>query len=680
MSLQKKLTLITAIPLLIIFVLVLILTEKLVRDSLAEDAQLVALNMTDAAVAKTQTVVMELQTALTEMTANIAVLDDEYHTLEQIDRGVVLSLFRDLLVSRQIYSGSLYLVADAMEDGTPTVEYNIYLQENGQYAQVEMSDTERSAPWYQEAFVNRKQMMTEPYVFNSRTLEYINNPTVNDINAPGNMFVITLAAPILKKDGSIMGVCTLDMRVSRFHNLVKEVKPFGDGYGVLLTNKGTIMSSPREVDWNTNYGNITFMEDQDPKQIIATIQDGKTIATNWIDTRTGLDMWIVAMPMVLGDFPPLGAILTFPMESAYEEIGLPTMLLISRTILGILLLIIVLTTIVMKRSVINQLNHFMEAMRNLTEGDGDLTKHIDMNTGDEFEELAGYVNKFVTNIHDIISDVKSSAEEVASGNNQLAATMEELSTTFESQSEQVSSVAANMETISESSKIMVQSLGENVNKMNEASTSMASGSKQLQVAVGNMNDIKSKTISLNETVDNLAESSIKIGEILGVINDIADQTNLLALNAAIEAARAGDAGRGFAVVADEVRKLAERTQRSTSEISLIVGTLQKETANASSGMKEATASVNDGLSNVLKTDEVFKVVVGLVGEIDTTTQEVNGGIGDQSNMVESANDNTQAIASGIEESVHAVEEVTKTVSHLQQKAELLKGIVSKFKV
>ncbi|MDR2883811.1 MAG: methyl-accepting chemotaxis protein, partial [Deferribacteraceae bacterium] len=315
-----------------------------------------------------------------------------------------------------------------------------------------------------------------------------------------------------------------------------------------------------------------------------------------------------------------------------------------------------------------------------TEGDGDLTKSIHIKTGDEFEMLAGHLNVFVGNIRTIIKEIKGSAEEVASGNNQLAATMEELSTTFESQSVQVSEVANNMETINDTSKIMVESLGVNVTKMGDAKGSIESGGRQLRVAVDNMNIIKDKTKILGETVEHLAESSNKIGEILGVINDIADQTNLLALNAAIEAARAGDAGRGFAVVADEVRKLAERTQRSTSEISSIIGTLQKETSTASTDMKGTAVSVDEGLSNILKTDEIFKAIVHVVDEIDNTTQEVNGGISDQFNMVQTINDNTQGLASGIEESVHAVNEVNSTVAHLQQRAETMKNIVAKFKV
>jgi methyl-accepting chemotaxis protein len=258
--------------------------------------------------------------------------------------------------------------------------------------------------------------------------------------------------------------------------------------------------------------------------------------------------------------------------------------------------------------------------------------------------------------------------------------MEELSTTFSMQSEQIASVAGNMNTMSESSTDMVSSLSKNMDKMTEANTSIEAGNQQLKIVVSHMNSIKDKTTQLSNTINNLSESSGKIGEILGVINDIADQTNLLALNAAIEAARAGDAGRGFAVVADEVRKLAERTQKSTSEFAEIFNSLQSESDIASREMKGASESVGTGLDSITQTDVKFAEVVHSVKEINETTQNVNNGINDQFTMIQSINDNTQGLASGIEESVQVVSEVTMTVNHLQQRADTLKSIVAKFKI
>jgi methyl-accepting chemotaxis protein len=347
---------------------------------------------------------------------------------------------------------------------------------------------------------------------------------------------------------------------------------------------------------------------------------------------------------------------------------------------GIFIVLGAFVLIFINKQVIRKLVGFVNLVEGFTSGDGDLTKRIPVTSKDEIGELAGSFNVFVENVHTIISEVKLAADDVASGNNQLAATMEELSTTFSMQSEQISSVAENMNTMSTSATIMVHSLGENMDKMKEANGAITAGNKQLKEVVVQMNDIKDRTNQLSHTINSLNESSGKIGEILGVINDIADQTNLLALNAAIEAARAGDAGRGFAVVADEVRKLAERTQKSTSEIAQIITSLQNESSAASKEMTSANESVGIGLESIKTTDVKFEHVVGSVNDISNTTNEVNNGINDQFTMIQSINDNTQGLASGIEESVQVVSEVTLTVSHLQQRADTLKQIVAKFKV
>lgn len=332
------------------------------------------------------------------------------------------------------------------------------------------------------------------------------------------------------------------------------------------------------------------------------------------------------------------------------------------------------------KNIVKKLAAFVLMVGEFTQGDGDLTRRIPVTSSDEIGQLAKNVNSFVENVHKIITEVKFSADEVASGNSELAATMEELSTTFNLQSEQVSSVASNMDTINDSSHAIVSSLAKNINTVHEADESMGQGTSQLKILMNNMNDIKDKTTLLSDTVINLSETSASIGDILNVINDIADQTNLLALNAAIEAARAGDAGRGFAVVADEVRKLAERTQRSINEISVIISSLQEESASASTEMKGAVESVNKGMDSINITEDLFISVVNSAKQVGEVTISVNSSMNDQFSMVQEINDNTQGLASGIEESVQAIGEIAATVSHLQLRADTLKSIVAKFKI
>jgi methyl-accepting chemotaxis protein len=330
--------------------------------------------------------------------------------------------------------------------------------------------------------------------------------------------------------------------------------------------------------------------------------------------------------------------------------------------------------------VIPRLKTFVSTVKDFTTGEGDLTRRVPAESKDELSLLGHYLNIFVEHICEIISEVKRSAENVASGNAQLSATMEQLSSTFNLQSGQVAAVAENMSTISVSADGMLLNLSGNLEKIQEVDLSIADGNKELKSVVAQMSDIKERTNQLSKTIDSLNKSSGKIGDILEVINDIADQTNLLALNAAIEAARAGDAGRGFAVVADEVRKLAERTQKSTSEIAQIISSLQSKSATASKEMGSASESVVTGLAGIVKTDSKFTELIKAVQEVSRTTVGIDSGIREQTAMIQNVNDNTQGLASGIEESLQVVSEVSNTVSHLHTLTETLKQLVARFKI
>ncbi len=335
---------------------------------------------------------------------------------------------------------------------------------------------------------------------------------------------------------------------------------------------------------------------------------------------------------------------------------------------------------VLRAQVINKIKNLVKSFENFTSGDGDLTKRLDDKSTDEIGQLGGNVNVFVDNIQGIVKQVIASSDDVAAGNGELATTMEELSATFSSQSEQVSVVASNMESINDTSKHVVSTLSDNIAKMQKSNETMDEGSRKLDEVMGVMVSVKDQTKLLGATIATLTSTSERIGDIVEVINDITEQTNLLALNAAIEAARAGEAGRGFAVVADEVRKLAERTYRSTSEISAIISSLQENTSHASNEMNKTADKVDDSMKGVIDTSNIFKAVVSSVQDVSNSVQNVSTAVNNQFNMINVVTDNTQSIASGVEESVQVINEIAKTVTRLNNQAVSLKDTVMQFKV
>ena len=227
---------------------------------------------------------------------------------------------------------------------------------------------------------------------------------------------------------------------------------------------------------------------------------------------------------------------------------------VNRASIAVLVLIIlmivtaVFSLATLQKTVISPIIAFVRTAKNLTTGDKDLTIRLSAPTKDEIAELAKYFNTFIESVQEIVREVKEAASDVASGNNQLAATMEEFSQTFASQAEQVDNIVVDMNTIKSNSQHATDEMGVNLNKIDDTTQRTKAGQTKLNNIKDTMLEISNDTKQLSHTIDNLLESSTQIGEILTVINDIADQTNLLALNAAIEAARAGDAGRGFAVV------------------------------------------------------------------------------------------------------------------------------------
>lgn len=280
------------------------------------------------------------------------------------------------------------------------------------------------------------------------------------------------------------------------------------------------------------------------------------------------------------------------------------------------------------------------AIKDLTSGDGDLTKRLHHTEKNEIGELYEDLNKFIENIDTNLSNTLTHVSHNSDAVIPLISMVSDISISATSSNDvavQVSAAGAQMSaTISEIAESLIQSVA----RVEESLNIAHDGRTAIENANEASNEVGSIMSQLTTEITDLKEEAERIGNVVSVINDIADQTNLLALNAAIEAARAGEAGRGFAVVADEVRKLAEKTQSSTSEISGVIKKIQVDISSAVTSTASADASIqnqgrlfstaSDSFGNIVESvEEINSLMTGIsaaVEEQSATTSEISQSI------------------------------------------------------
>jgi len=363
----------------------------------------------------------------------------------------------------------------------------------------------------------------------------------------------------------------------------------------------------------------------------------------------------------------------------YETVHKST--LITSLLIGLIgLCIVISVSVVVLRGIMGPLAMQVSILKDMAQGEGDLTKRLDNNRKDEFGELGEWFNQFVEKLSRTIGQVADTSLQVASAANQLHSTAGQIATGAEEVASQTGTLATASEEMAATSGEIAQNCQLAAENAKRASESADSGRAIVSETIGGMTKIAAQVKQTAVTVESLGVRSEQIGTIVGTIEDIADQTNLLALNAAIEAARAGEQGRGFAVVADEVRALAERTTKATKEIGDMIKSIQHETKGAVSSMEEGVRQVEKGTDASVKSGSALKDILEQVNEVTMQINQIATAIEQQTATTSEITRNISEITDVVQESAKGAAETAAASAQLSQLAEGLQSVVREFKL
>jgi len=374
--------------------------------------------------------------------------------------------------------------------------------------------------------------------------------------------------------------------------------------------------------------------------------------------------WIIGTGIYVDD-------VTAHMRTIQTSIGL--------ALLAILVLCMLLAWLV-SATITRPVKAVVDAIKDIAEGESDLTKHLPVLGNNEIGELGSCFNAFIDKLHGIIGNVSASSIQVAIAANHLHSTAENIASGAEEVVAQSTTVATAGEEMSATSGDIAQNCLLAAEGAQRATQSAQNGVSVVDATIAVMRQIAEKVQESAITVESLGARSDQIGAIIGTIEDIADQTNLLALNAAIEAARAGEQGRGFAVVADEVRALAERTTRATREIGEMIKAIQSETKGAVEVMGQGVRQVESGTLEAAKSGEALREIMEQINAVSMQVNQIATAAEEQTATTSEISSNMHQITLVVQETANEAHESLADASHMNASAEELMSILGRFKI
>lgn len=458
-------------------------------------------------------------------------------------------------------------------------------------------------PWYKQAAGAESFVLTAPYA-----------------DAGGQGLVISFARAA--RDGAtVKAVAAGDVTLKDVLANVASIKPTPSSYAFLVGGDGNIIAYP---DLKMALKPATSIAPELTSTALQQLSKENKLFPVKVQDR---DMLLTVVPVEGTNW-----LLAVANDSHESLQSIRSMLQVS-VLLGVLVLVVavlLLSAILSQR--LRRLTLVRDAMREIGEGDGDLSRRIDAAGEDELAQIASSFNNFAGKLSGVLAQIRDASHSVRLASEEIATGNQDLSSRTEL-------TASSLEQTSASMQQLTETVRHTADAARQANQLVAQASSVAQHGGQVVGDVVS-------TMEQINAASRKINDIIGVIDGIAFQTNILALNAAVEAARAGEQGRGFAVVAGEVRSLAQRSAEAAREIKALIGSSVQQVESGSRLVNDAGTTMADIVQSVQR-------VTDIMGEITSATTEQSTSINEVGQAVSHLDQMTQQNAALVEESAAA---------------------------
>ncbi|RZQ51764.1 methyl-accepting chemotaxis protein [Pseudoalteromonas phenolica] len=508
----------------------------------------------------------------------------------------------------------------------------------------------RKRPWYKQVTQNPSEVIvTEPYQ-----------------GVTGQAMVSVATA--IKKSGQTIGVQSLDVTLSTLTDIVSNIRLGETGYLMLLDGQGIVLADPKNPD--NNFKSINKLNSPifnaikaNKNQPLINIEGSNKTMVAQLYHSDELNWTFVA---IIDEDEIL--------SSAYN-------MSYSISVIAVIMLIVfVIIAVVLANKIVYPIEMVSEGLKEIAQGEGNLSKRLKVIGNDEISELASWFNQFLNSINELVKDIQNNAATLNDEAQSSKSRISEIRQRCQTQLDQAQQATHTTESVESMAITISQNCGDALNAIETTDSHAQNGNDLIKQTVSQVAQLHGSLGESAGAMSDLEKQSNNITNILEVIRNIAEQTNLLALNAAIEAARAGEQGRGFAVVADEVRTLAQRSHDATQDIEKVLTELIDQTRSVSQQMTSSVADSEQAIECSEQAHQSFDVIAESVRLVQNFIAQ----IAEQAKQQGDTASETKHTISGVNDSAQHVGEAADNLSagatQLVELANSLNRLVGRFDI